>query len=66
MEPLQIKEESVLLDFSNSFKSGTRGFGKKAKKGVKKQMIEKEDGREEEKVDDANKDLEDMNMLIEN
>lgn len=28
-------KESVLMDFSNTFKAGTRGFVKKGKKAVK-------------------------------
>ena len=54
------KEEAVLMDFSNTFKSGTRGFAKKGKKKV----VAAEVGQEEKKEsEEPNKDLEDENFL---
>ena len=44
------------MDFSNTFKAGTRGFKKKFLKTVKK----KDDN--EESKDEVNKDLEDENF----
>ncbi len=58
-------QESVLLDFSNTFKQGTRGFKKKAAKKVKVEEETKE-GVIKEDASGPNKDLEDGNMGIEN
>ena len=55
------KEElhgGVLMDFSSTFKAGTRGFKKKTSK-----LAKKKDDNEESK-DEVNKDLEDANFLI--
>jgi hypothetical protein len=57
------------MDFSNTFKQGTRGFKKKPMKKVKK--VEGEEIKEDANVQDegtaggANKDLEDANMVVE-
>ena len=55
------------MDFSNTFKQGTRGFKKKPMKKVKK--VEGEEIKEETNIQDegaggANKDLEDANMMV--
>ena len=58
------------MDFSNTFKQGTRGFKKKAVKKTKK--VEGEEIKEDASVQDevtangaVNKDLEDANMVVE-
>lgn len=53
------------MDFSNTFKQGTRGFKKKTVKKAKK--AEAEETKEQFTVNDegANKDLEDANMVVE-
>ncbi len=53
------------MDFSNTFKQGTRGFKKKPVKKAKK--AEDEETKEQFTVKDegANKDLEDANMVVE-
>ncbi len=58
------------MDFSNTFKQGTRGFKKKAVKKPKK--VEEEEIKEDANVQDevtangaVNKDLEDANMVVE-
>jgi hypothetical protein len=57
------------MDFSNTFKQGTRGFKKKPVKKVNK--VEGEEIKEEANFQDegtaggANKDLEDANMVVE-
>ena len=48
------------MDFSNTFKSGTRGFKKKAVKKVQKE----DEGIVCEAEKDLNKDLEDANMMM--
>lgn len=54
------------MDFSNTFKQGTRGFKKKPVKKVKK--AEDEEMKEQTSAindEGANKDLEDANMVVE-
>ena len=58
------------MDFSNTFKQGTRGFKKKAVKKAKK--VEGEEIKKDASVQDevtangaVNKDLEDANMVVE-
>jgi hypothetical protein len=58
------------MDFSNTFKQGTRGFKKKPMKKVKK--VESEEIKDDANVQDdvtaggeVNKDLEDANMVVE-
>ena len=55
-------QEAVLLDFSNTFKAGTRGFKKKATKKVPPQLLEGEKPTTEVASLDVNKDLEDANF----
>lgn len=54
------------MDFSNTFKQGTRGFKKKPVKKAKK--AEDEETKEQTSAindEGANKDLEDANMVVE-
>lgn len=56
------------MDFSNTFKQGTRGFKKKPMKKVKKvdgEEIKEEGNVQDEGTGGANKDLEDANMIVE-
>jgi len=57
-EPIKQVPESVLMDFSNTFKAGTRGFKKKAPKKVVPTNAEIEIASNIE----VNKDLEDANF----
>ena len=55
------------MDFSNTFKQGTRGFKKKPMKKVKKvddEEIKEPLNIQEEETGGANKDLEDANMIV--
>lgn len=53
------------MDFSNTFKQGTRGFKKKPVKKAKK--AEEEETKVQSEIHDegVNKDLEDANMVVE-
>jgi hypothetical protein len=54
----------VLLDFSNTFKDGTRGFKKKAWKKALAKPIEGKEATTEVASSDVNKDLEDANFVV--
>ena len=54
----------MLLDFSNTFKDGTRGFKKKAMKKAIPKPIEGEEAPTEVASSDVNKDLEDANFGV--
>ncbi|TNV72832.1 hypothetical protein FGO68_gene3150 [Halteria grandinella] len=59
------KQESVLLDFSNTFKQGTRGFTKKGKqKGTKAPTLDQDLNQIIDPDEQQNRDLEDENLLL--